>query len=204
MRDIVHGKSPPADHAAEGVQVAMHVFTYVNTTGADAWKNLLHRDALLSRRVSAIVDNDVRCGECAIPKHPPPKQWVGLIADEYVCSGLFVCTTGGFDIDSIDLRRWAEIVSPHVERPARIHTDFNDYEAWPMPQRCEVAVVNVEIVAPFPDAATITPGIKKRFQLIWGRRDWRWCSGSSVSPLCSRVTAALPPAQTPKEIKSRP
>ena len=99
--------------------------------------------------MTAIIHNDVYAGSLCFEL--VPEVSVGLIADEHPDVIAFIRLARRFDVYAIDVATRAEIRFPHIQAATAVNADFQNVDFAPH-ERAEMAVVNVEVVLPLPDA----------------------------------------------------
>jgi hypothetical protein len=102
--------------------------------------------------VPAVVHEDVDDGDTFLESSP--EAGVPLVPDEDLGELVLVALARGLQVDSEDATTWAEVVPPHLEAAAAVNADLDDVHVTAH-EFGEVAVVDVEVVEPLPDA---TPG----------------------------------------------
>ncbi len=123
------------------------VFADENTSWADVREHFLEGHHLLFRVVTPVIDQNIQDGHF-LPKSLPERP-VGLVPDVDRRVRVFVYLALRLDIHPVDLASLAEIVPPHEHAAAAVHADLNDRHiaADELP---EVAVIDLEVVAPLP------------------------------------------------------
>ena len=141
--------------------------------GLDDRKQRFTGSNLLLHRVAAVIDQDVDgrqglgqgCEELAI----------ALVTDEDLRTGLFEAFAVRVDVDPEELGIRAEVVAPHLQRPALRHPELDHIDRPPAKGR-EVPFVDVEVVHQLVDQAPFVVG-KEMFR---GRLDCGTADGRLV------------------------
>ena len=121
------------------------------------------RDDLLAGQVAAVVDDDVDSRHLLHEATPEPA--VCLIADEDPDVVAFVRPTGVLDVHSVDVAASAKIVLPHGEASTAEDADLHDMDLS-ADELGKVSVIDLEVVAPFPNAWTLGVRIEVGLQRI--------------------------------------
>ena len=123
----------------------VQVFAQVHPVRNHQREQCLEGSNLLLHGVPAVVDQDVdgrqRVGQRA------QELAIALVANEDLHAGLFEALAVRVDVDAEDLGLGAEVVAPHLHRPALRHPELHDVDR-PVAKPREVAVVDLEIVIP--------------------------------------------------------
>src|SRR5208282_375534 len=90
---------------------------------------------------------------------------IRLVSYEHLYALVFVKLAGGLDIDPKDTALRTKIMPPHVQAPAAVYSDFQHIDGSP-PELVEMAMVNIEIVTPFPDTPPLSVRVEIRPQGI--------------------------------------
>src|SRR5262245_51477116 len=109
------------------------------------------------RHVTAVINNhiDQWSGRLEVA----PECLVTLIADADPDLVRFINLAGWLDVDAVDDRLGTEIVCPHGQTAAAVYPDLKDMN-WTVAKWRKVAVVNFEIMFPFPYAAASSVSVK--------------------------------------------
>src|SRR5215469_13366116 len=126
-------------------------------------KHLLERHNLLFGQVSAIIDQYVETWNF-VPDLLPESA-VDLVADEDSGSVVLECFAGFAYIDSVHPALRAEIFPPHFETPAAIDAYLQDMNLFSN-ELLKVAMIDVEVVNPFPDSSSLRVGVEEFLQRI--------------------------------------
>src|SRR4051812_21335874 len=130
----------------------MHVLANVDATRPDMGQYLFQRDQLLFRLMTAIIDHHID-RFISLAKRSPELA-VRLIADGDFRLLILVGSTLRRDIDAGDAHPRTEVVTPQIEASTAVNADLHDMRVRPH-EFSEVAVINVEVVKPFPDPAAL-------------------------------------------------
>ena len=147
----------------ESVENTMDILAEVDAPGTQMWQQFLKSGNLLFRKMTTIIDDDidVRC----FPFESLPKAPVCLVTDAYFHGVVFVCLAGRLDVDTVNSARGPEVILPHFQTSTTVDADFQDV-SFLAPESAEVPVIDLKIMAPFPDAMTFLVGLKEHSQRI--------------------------------------
>jgi hypothetical protein len=126
------------------------VLADIDAAGAEIRQHLLERDDLMLGDMAAIVDKDVDGGRL-LPKCPPESR-VGLVPDANGDTRAFERPASFMNVDTRDVASGSEILPPHIEAAAAQDSDLDQVDLL-ADEFLEMTVIDVEVVAPFPDAS---------------------------------------------------
>jgi GT2 family glycosyltransferase len=139
------------------LQDAVDVLAQVHAAGTDVRQHGLERRDLLVGLVPAIVDQHVDLRHFNAESSPECR--VRLVPDEDRGPVAFVGATIRLDVDAVHAAALTEVVAPHFEASTAVDPDLHDvYLTTDEP--CEVALINLEVVTPLPDAGSRQVGIE--------------------------------------------
>src|SRR5205809_1748037 len=130
---------------------SVSVLAQIDPVRLDVRIQLLERGDLLRHGMSAVVDQDVDVRDALA--HLGKKTAVGLVADENGGRFILELFASGIDVDADNVCPGAEIVLPHLQRPAMEDADF-DHDGRAAAKGLEVTMVDLEVVVPFVDQAS--------------------------------------------------
>jgi|SRR6185312_17405857 len=113
-------------------------------------EHLFEGNPLLIVFVAPVVDYDIQQRD--LLPDAPPKAAIRLIADQYLDTLALIAATCRLDVNPIDVRTGPKIVLPHIEAATAVNPDLHNVDIF-ISELFKVAVVNVEIMNPLPDAA---------------------------------------------------
>src|ERR1700677_1695596 len=88
-----------------------------------------------------------------------PKSRIGLIADRHANPVCLVYSTRRLNVDAVDAGLVTEVVEPHSETAAAVDADFDHVDRL-VDEPMKMAVVDVEVMAPFPDTGPLPQAVE--------------------------------------------
>jgi hypothetical protein len=145
-------------------------------------EQLLKADDLLFGLVSAVIDDKIK--ERHFPPKLAPEISIGLIADKHFDQVVLVGLACWFDVNAINVSFGAKIVAPHFKAAAAVNANFK-HVGFATSETAEVSMVDVKIVIPLPNAATLPMAVEEIAQRV--------CSvGNLLCGVQSRPTPIAP------------
>ena len=120
-------------------------------------KQFLERKDLMVRHVTAVIDNDI--DQWSGRFEVAPECLIALITDADLDLIRFISLAGWLDVDAVDDRLRTEIVCPHGQTAAAVYPDLKDMN-WPVSKWSKVAMIDVEIMFPFPYAGASSVSVE--------------------------------------------
>jgi hypothetical protein len=126
-------------------------------------EQFLKADDLLFGLMSAVIDDKIK--DRHFRSKPAPEFSIGLIADEHFDHAALVALARLLDVNAINVCFGAKIVAPHFEAAAAVYANFK-HVGFAISETAEVSMVDVKIVIPLPNAATLPMAVEEIAQRV--------------------------------------
>ena len=155
--DSVYAVCQSTDVSSKGVMEIMNILTQINSTRSQVRQHFLKSGNLLLRKMSAVINQNIN--RTNLISKVTPKGAVCLIAYEDSRLRVFIGFASRLNVDAINMASRPKILFPHVETSAAIYTYFDNVH-FPAHELAEVAMIDLKVVGPLPDASARLMRIK--------------------------------------------